>query len=86
MSPDGLVDLSRTLTNEVPAPLIPRGHQPAQPVVQDVDLDKWRAFGAAVLGFHARVECTGMCRCGRTWLECDVWRQAEQYGIRQLPQ
>lgn len=47
---------------------------------------KWEGFGRAVLAFHRRMAATAMCVCGRTWLECDVWRQAEQYGIRQLPE
>lgn len=76
-------DDSRAISHDVPG-VIPRGQRPAQPAV-DVAPSKWRAFGGAVLDFHRRVAVSSMCRCGRTWRECDVWRQAEQYGIRQLP-
>lgn len=48
--------------------------------------DAWRDFGEAVLKFHQRVAATAMCNCGHSWRACDVWRQAEKYGIRQLPQ
>lgn len=61
------------------------GYVDTSRAIADAPPGKWEAFGRAVLAFHRRMGATAMCVCGRTWRECDVWRQAEQYGIRQLP-